>query len=43
VVEAFARVAFLEFAEVKACAKVIAITSDHCSAGFFGKVLENVA
>ena len=42
-VEAFARIALFEFAQVQPCAKVVAITSDHCSARFFGKVLEDVA
>jgi hypothetical protein len=43
VVEAFACVPFLEFTQVKTCAKVVTLASDHCSAGFFGKILEDVS
>jgi hypothetical protein len=43
VVKTFASIPFFEFAQVKTCTKVVAITGDHSSVSFFGKVLEDVS
>ena len=43
VVDAFTRIAFLEFGQIETCAEVIAFAVDDGGTGFSGQVLEHIA